>query len=55
MAPIQPKWGTEIGGNFFGGSGTPLSTYAWTINGIPIFVNGRGDLAEPIRSFKPIC
>ncbi len=49
------KWGgrkgeTEIGGNFFGGSGTPLSTYAWTINGIPVFVNGRGDLGrtEPL-------
>ncbi len=40
------KWGTEVGGNFYGGSGTPLSTYAWTINGIPIFVNGRGDLGR---------
>jgi hypothetical protein len=40
------KWGTEIGGNFYGGSGTPLSTYGWTINGIPIFVNGRGDMGR---------
>ena len=40
------KWGTEVGGNFYGGSGTPLSTYAWTINGIPIFVNGRGDMGR---------
>ena len=40
------KWGTEIGGNFYGGSGTPLSTYGWTINGIPTFVNGRGDLGR---------
>ena len=43
------KSGTEIGGNFYGGSGTPLSTYAWTINGIPIFVNGRGDLGRTAR------
>jgi hypothetical protein len=43
------KWGTEIAGNFYGGSGTPLSTYAWTINGIPIFVNGRGDLGRTAR------
>jgi hypothetical protein len=40
------KFGTEVGANFFGGSGTPLSTYAWTINGIPIFVNGRGDMGR---------
>jgi hypothetical protein len=46
------KWGTEVGGNFFGGSGTPLSTYAWTINGIPIFVNGRGDLGRTDPLFQ---
>jgi carboxypeptidase family protein/TonB-dependent receptor-like protein len=40
------KWGTELAGNFYGGSGTPLSTYGWTINGIPVFVNGRGDLGR---------
>jgi hypothetical protein len=40
------KWGTEIAANFYAGSGTPLSTYAWTINTIPIFVNGRGDLGR---------
>ena len=40
------KWGTEIAGNFYAGSGTPLSTYAWTINTIPVFVNGRGDLGR---------
>ena len=40
------KWGTEAAVNFYGGSGTPLSTYGWTINGIPIFVNGRGDLGR---------
>jgi hypothetical protein len=46
------KWGTEVAGNFFGGSGTPLSTYAWTINGIPIFVNGRGDLGRTDPLFQ---
>jgi hypothetical protein len=46
------KWGTEIGGNFYGGSGTPLSTYAWTINSIPIFVNGRGDLGRTDPLFQ---
>ena len=40
------KFGTEVGANFYGGSGTPLSTYAWTINTIPIFVNGRGDMGR---------
>lgn len=46
------KWGTEIGANFYGGSGTPLSTYAWTTNGIPIFVNGRGDLGRTDPLFQ---
>ena len=46
------KWGTELAGNFYGGSGTPLSTYAWTINGIPIFVNGRGDLGRTDPLFQ---
>jgi hypothetical protein len=40
------KWGTEVSANFYVGSGTPLSTYAWTINSIPIFVNGRGDMGR---------
>ena len=43
------KWGTEVAANFYGGSGTPLSTYAWTINSIPIFVNGRDDLGRTAR------
>jgi hypothetical protein len=46
------KFGTEIAANFYGGSGTPLSTYAWTINGIPIFVNGRGDLGRTDPLFQ---
>jgi hypothetical protein len=40
------KWGTEMAANFYGGSGTPISTYAWTINSIPIFVKGRGDMGR---------
>ena len=32
--------------NFYGGSGTPLSTYVNTINQIPVFVNGRGDMGR---------
>lgn len=41
------KWGTpELGGFFYGGSGTPISTYVWTQNGIPVFVNGRGDMGR---------
>jgi hypothetical protein len=40
------KWGTEAAANFYAGSGTPLSTYAWTINQIPIFANGRGDMGR---------
>ena len=46
------KWGTEIAGNFYGGSGTPLSTYAWTINTIPVFVNGRGDMGRTDPLFQ---
>jgi len=42
------RFGTEVGLNFYGGSGTPLSTYVWTINGIPVFVNGRGDLGRTV-------
>jgi carboxypeptidase family protein/TonB-dependent receptor-like protein len=40
------KFGTELAANFYAGSGTPLSTYAWTINQIPVFANGRGDLGR---------
>src|SRR6185369_8237165 len=43
------QWGTEIAGNFYAGSGAPLSTYVWTINSIPLFVNGRGDLGRTER------
>jgi hypothetical protein len=36
-------FGTEFGGFFYGGSGTPVSTVVETANGIPVLVNGRGD------------
>jgi hypothetical protein len=39
-------FGTQIGGNFFAGSGTPLSTYVNTLNGIEVFVEGRGDMGR---------
>ena len=40
------KFGTEVAGFFYGGSGTPLSTYVNTSNLIPVFVNGRGDMGR---------
>jgi hypothetical protein len=38
--------GTQVGGFFYTGSGTPLSTYVITTDQIPVFVNGRGDLGR---------
>jgi hypothetical protein len=40
------KFGTEIGGFFYGGSGTPMSTYVNTTENAPVFVNGRGDMGR---------
>ena len=40
------KWGTEVGGFLYAGSGTPISTVVNTINQVPIFVNGRGDMGR---------
>jgi len=40
------KFGTELGLNFYGASGTPISTYVNTVNQIPVFVNGRGDMTR---------
>ncbi|MBL8174401.1 MAG: TonB-dependent receptor [Bryobacterales bacterium] len=37
---------TELGLFFYGGSGTPLSTYVVTTNQIPMFVEGRGDMGR---------
>lgn len=42
---------TEMGGFFFAGSGTPMSTYVQDVQNVPIFVNGRGDMGRtPILS-----
>jgi Carboxypeptidase regulatory-like domain len=49
-ATVLP-FGTEIGVNFYAGSGTPLSTYVNTLNGIEVLVNGRGDMGRtPVLS-----
>jgi len=40
------KTGTEVSANFHAGSGTPISTYVNTTNGISVFVNGRGDMGR---------
>ena len=39
-------FGTQIGAFFYGGSGTPISTYVNTTNQIPVFVDGRGDMGR---------
>jgi hypothetical protein len=39
-------FGTTVSGNFYGGSGTPVSTFVWTTNQIEVFPNGRGDLGR---------
>jgi hypothetical protein len=49
-ATILP-FGTEVGVNFYAGSGTPLTTYVNTLNGIEVMVNGRGDMGRtPVLS-----
>jgi hypothetical protein len=41
------RWGaSDIGGFFYGASGTPVSTLVTTSNDIDVFVNGRGDLGR---------
>ncbi len=42
--------GTQIGVSVYAGSGTPISTYVNTLNQIPVFVNGRGDMGR-----TPVC
>ena len=37
------KWGTEAGGRFYAGSGTPITTRVENLSQIPIMVNGRAD------------
>jgi hypothetical protein len=39
-------FGTQVGANFYAGSGTPLTTYVNTLNGIEVFVEGRGDMGR---------
>jgi hypothetical protein len=39
-------FGTQVGANFYGGSGTPISTYVVTLNGTNVFVEGRGDMGR---------
>jgi hypothetical protein len=49
----QQPWGrggrfgtSDLGGFFYGGSGTPISTVVNQVQRIPLFVNGRGDLGR---------
>ena len=39
-------FGTQVGGFFYAGSGTPMSTVVNTTNTIPVLVNGRGDMGR---------
>lgn len=39
-------FGTQIGGFFYGGGGTPISTYVNTLHSAQVFVNGRGDMGR---------
>jgi hypothetical protein len=39
-------FGSQIGLNFYGGSGTPMTTYVVTINQTNAFVEGRGDMGR---------
>ena len=39
-------FGTQIGGFFYAGSGTPVSTYVTTVNTADAFVEGRGNFFE---------
>jgi hypothetical protein len=40
------KFGTEIGAFYYGGSGTPMTTFVNTNDNAPISVNGRGDMGR---------
>jgi Carboxypeptidase regulatory-like domain/TonB-dependent Receptor Plug Domain len=39
-------FGTQIGANFYGANGTPMSTYVVTLNQTNLFVEGRGDMGR---------
>jgi len=43
--------GTQVGAFFYVGSGTPVSRTVYSINNIPLFVDGRGSLGRtPVLS-----
>jgi Carboxypeptidase regulatory-like domain/TonB-dependent Receptor Plug Domain len=42
MLPTQ----TQVGAFFYGASGTPVSTTVYSLNGIPLFVEGRGSFGR---------
>lgn len=39
-------FGTQLGLSFYGGSGTPVTTYVNTVNQTQVMVNGRGDMGR---------
>jgi hypothetical protein len=42
----QFPFGTQLGAFFYGGSGTPVSTYVTSVHAADIFVEGRGNFFE---------
>jgi hypothetical protein len=40
------KFGTQVGVNFYGGTGTPVSRTVESLERIPLFVDGRGSLGR---------
>ena len=42
----QFPFGTQIGAFFYGGSGTPISTYVTSMHAADLFVEGRGNFFE---------
>jgi hypothetical protein len=45
-------FGTTLGGFFYGGSGTPMSTYVTSTHSADIFVNGRGDMGRTPNLYR---
>ncbi|OFW03127.1 MAG: hypothetical protein A3I61_01080 [Acidobacteria bacterium RIFCSPLOWO2_02_FULL_68_18] len=39
-------FGTQVGAFFYGGSGTPISTYMTSVHGADVFVEGRGNFYD---------
>jgi hypothetical protein len=55
----QKSWGgigtTDIGGFFYLGSGTPMTTEVQTRFGIPVYVEGRGDMGRtPVLNYTDL-